>query len=309
MNDIATSTAPAPPDPAPRVDAQALLRLQRRQATADAPWLHREVARRMATRLDLLKLQPQRVVDWWSHGGGGQTHLLDHYAKARHVVVEPAAWLDVSKARSARPWWRALTLGRTIETLPDSTEIAPAELLWSNMMLHWQADLRALLAAWHRTLEVEGMLMFSCLGPDTLATLRQLYRRQGWGEAASAFVDMHDLGDALIEAGFTDPVMDMELITLTWDSPAALLAELRAVGGNTAPSRWAGLRTPRWRAQLEATIAQELGDGDGRVKLGFEIVYGHAIRGIARAPVKSSTEISLQTVREMTRKRSPRATP
>ncbi len=292
-----------------RLDLPALRRVQHRQAKADAPWLHREVATRMAARLDLLKLAPTRVIDWWSHAGAGKVDLMKHYPKARHVAVEPAAVLAVAPAAAARPWWRSFTRSDGVEALADDQPMAPGELLWSNMMLHWCADLRPLLTAWHAALQVEGMLMFSCLGPDTLAGLRRLYQRQGWGVPASNFIDMHDLGDALVGAGFGDPVMDMEMITLTWDNPAAMLAELRGLGSNTAPSRTAGLRTPRWRTSLEQAIDDQLRGPDGRVRLGFEIVYGHAIRAVARAPVKASTEISLQAMREMTAKRSRGTTP
>jgi malonyl-CoA O-methyltransferase len=307
---LADTPAPVPP---PRIDAAALARQQRRLATSAAPWLHEEIARRMAERLDILKLQPSRVIDWWSQAGAGSTLLQTHYPRADHLAIEPAVLLAARDAMSAAPWWRQIGKllpgrpGRSVAT--DTQAPAPGQLLWSNMMLHWCADLRSLLARWHGALEVEGMLMFSCFGPDTLASLRRVYRGQGWGEAASGFIDMHDLGDALIGAGFMDPVMDMELLTLTWDSPQALITELHTLGGNTAPQRFGGLRTPRWRDQLDSTLTEQLRGPDGRLRLEIEIVYGHAVRGVTRAPVKANTEISLQTMREMTRKRSGGATP
>jgi malonyl-CoA O-methyltransferase len=304
--DDAAAADTAPP---PRIALPALRRVQRRLAAAEAPWLHREVATRMGARLDLLKLAPTRVIDWWSHTGAGKAELTKHYPKARHVPVEPAVVLAGLPAAASRPWWRSFTRSDAVEALADDQPVAAGELLWSNMMLHWCADLRPLLSAWHAALQVDGMLMFSCLGPDTLAGLRRLYLRQGWGVPASNFVDMHDLGDALVGAGFGDPVMDMEMITLTWDSPAALLAELRGLGSNTAPARATGLHTPRWQTRLEAAITEQLAGPDGRVRLSFEIIYGHAIRAVARAPVKASTEISLQSMREMTAKRSRGTTP
>jgi len=106
-----------------------------------------------------------------------------------------------------------------------------------------------------------------------------------------------------VQAGFADPVMDMELLTLTWDSPQALLAELRGLGGNTAPQRRAGLRTPRWQRRLEEQLSHTLKRSDGRLHLSFEIVYGHAFRPAPRIPVQAQTEISLQAMREMTRRR------
>ena len=126
-----------------------------------------------------------------------------------------------------------------------------AELLWANMMLQWVADPPSAFARWHRALVVDGFVMFSCVGPDTLRELREVYAELGLGPATPAFVDMHDLGDMLVHAGFADPVMDMERLTLTWDTPAALLAELRSLGRNTHAARHAGLRTPRWKSALQ----------------------------------------------------------
>jgi malonyl-CoA O-methyltransferase len=185
-----------------------------------------------------------------------------------------------------------------------------AELLWANMMLHWVDDLElpTLLSRWHASLGVDGFLMFACFGPDTLRSLQALYTAAGWGAAASPQRDMHDLGDALVHAGFADPVMDMEPLTLTWDSPEALLAELRTLGRNTAPQRQAGLRTPRWHAALRDRLNDSLRGPDGRLHLRFEIVYGHAFRPVARARVAAQTEISLDAMREMTRRRNPGAT-
>ncbi|MCC7100000.1 MAG: biotin synthase, partial [Rubrivivax sp.] len=161
-----------------------------------------------------------------------------------------------------------------------------AQLVWSNMLLQAIADPRPLLARWHEALAVEGFLMFATLGPGSLPELRAIYRAERWGEPMQAFVDMHDLGDMLVFAGFADPVMDQEILTLTWPDVPALLAELRALGANLSPRRHQGLRTPRWRERLQqalATTAQ-----DGRPRLSFELVYGHAFKAAPRAPVQLS---------------------
>ena len=111
---------------------------------------------------------------------------------------------------------------------------------------------------------------------------------------------MHDLGDMLVQAGFADPVMDQETLTLTWENPRALLAELRSLGGNASPTRWPGLRTPRWRERLHAAL-QSLAGLDGRLRLSFEIVYGHAFKAPPRAPLSSGTAVSLEDMRAMVR--------
>jgi len=282
------------------IDRAALERWQRRVALrAEAPWLHGEVARRMAERLALVKLQPAVVIDWWSHGGGSAALLRNAYPRARVQAVEPAA--GHGAVAPPAPWWsarrwRAAAPSLDAAALPE----AGAQLVWANMMLHAVADPVAEMAAWQRALAVDGFLMFSTLGPDTLKTLREVYGDAGWGSPHAPFVDMHDLGDMLVGAGFAEPVMDQERLTLTWATPAALLDELRGLGANADPARRAGLRTPRWRARLEAALAARA-THDGRIALEFEIVYGHAFKPAPRLRVQGETRVGVDELQRMAR--------
>jgi malonyl-CoA O-methyltransferase len=111
---------------------------------------------------------------------------------------------------------------------------------------------------------------------------------------------MHDFGDMLVHAGFADPVMDQETLTLRWSSPRALLTELRAMGGNTAPDRAPGLRTPRWRDRLEREL-ESLAAPDGTLGLSFEVAYGHAFKAAPRLRAGEATTVSLDDMRAMVR--------
>jgi malonyl-CoA O-methyltransferase len=111
---------------------------------------------------------------------------------------------------------------------------------------------------------------------------------------------MHDLGDMLVAAGFADPVMDQERLSLTWATPEALLGELRTLGGNADPARFAGLRTPRWRARLLDALRERAG-ADGRITLEFELVYGHAFNPPPRAKLTGETHVPLDDLRAMVR--------
>ncbi len=277
---------------------------QRRRADAPQPWLHGEIARRMADRLGLIRQSPAEVLDWWPERAASEDALRSACPQARlwQVDAGDAGCIVHLAPKADRPWWRSL-----IDKVagPDAAQVVPVDLLWANMMLQWADPLPALLAQWHRAIRVDGYLMFSCFGPDTLRELRPIYRVAGWGEPASPFIDMHDLGDELVKAGFADPVMDMETLKLTWADAAALLTELRGLGINTHPRRHAGLRTPRWRERLETILTEQLAGPDGRLTLTFEIVYGHAFRAVTRAKVGPETAISLDAMREMTRRRNP----
>ena len=294
----------SPDHRARRLDPIAVTAALRRMARApQAPWLHAEVARRMAEKLALIRLQPERVVDWWSALGAGAALLEQAYPKARQLRVEPdARWVERSRAPARRPWWTAARWsGGEAQVACEGDEIVSgAGLVWANMMLHAVVDPVALIGRWHALLRVDGFVMFSCLGPGTLRELRTVYQRLGWPAPTPGFVDMHDLGDMLVHAGFADPVMDQETLTLRWNSPGALLAELRTLGGNTAPDRAPGLRTPRWRARLEREL-EALAAPDGTIGLSFEVAYGHAFKAAPRLRAGEATTVSLDDMRAMVR--------
>jgi malonyl-CoA O-methyltransferase len=295
-----------------RLDAAAVAMALRRLARAPqaAPWLHGEIARRMAQRLEIVKLQPELVIDWWSSLGASADVLRQAYPKAQHVAVEPdAAWARRTPANAgAQRWWSparwVARLGDQAPTPLTAADALPggAQLVWANMMLHAIVDPPSLLQRWHSLLRVDGFVMFSCLGPGTLAELRALYARLAWPAPTPGFVDMHDLGDMLVHAGFADPVMDQETLTLLYDSPEALLAELRLLGGNAAPDRFAGLRTPRWRTRLLRELEASRGP-DGKLALSFEVAYGHAFKAAPRVRPGEATSIPLDDMKAMVRSR------
>jgi len=285
----------------PTLDPLAVARWQRTAPLA-SPWLHEEVASRMLDRLQWIKLQPQAWAHWGALRGGLQNHkkLVKKYPKSVCFVAEA----QLNKARAAIkniafPWWHPVGwFGKAprFEAPPP----ASVDMLWANMALHEAADPQALLAEWHNALTVGGFLMFSCLGPDTAVELREIYRQLGWPPAGHDLTDMHDWGDMLVQAGFAEPVMDMERITLTFETPARLLQELRELGRNFHPARFAGLRGRRWRASLERELAKHLSAGpDGRLSLTFEVIYGHALKAQPKVKVSALSAVSVRDMRSM----------
>lgn len=283
----------------PALDAPALAHVLNRLARApQAPWLHREVAQRMAERLPLMRQPPARWLDWWAHLGGGASAVRQAYPRAQRVAVEPIEALAARSRSAPAPWWSPRRWSPTGDPVLLASQVGEgaAEMVWANMMLHASEDIAATLEAWRRALAVDGFVMFSTFGPATLHELRTLYGERGFGVPHALFADMHDVGDALVGAGFADPVMDQEMLTLTWSTPRAALQELRALGGNLHPQRHRGLRTPRWRERLLQMLEQRA-DADGRIALSFEIVYGHAFRPRPRARVAATSTVSLADLR------------
>ncbi len=276
------------------------------ERAAAAPWLHQEAARRMGERLPLIRRPPHRVIDAWAHAGGSSDALRAALPQAQVERWGPRP--PVGGPAAANPaWWRRWLPGLVS---PQAGEFeatgAPADMVWANMQLHHETDPLPLLGRWFDQLAVGGFLMFSTLGPGSLGSLRQLYQAQGWGAPMAELVDMHDIGDMLVEAGFADPVMDQEVIRLTWSKAEDALLELRSLGSNIEPAREPGLRTPRWRQRLlkglesVATLS-----GTGRIQLEFELVYGHAFKPEPRYLVAPETHIAWDDLRNSLKRPRP----
>ena len=293
----------SPAERPPTIDPVAAARWHA-AAPAVSPWLHEEVARRMEERLQWIRQAPTSWCHWDAVRGGLQAHALvsARYPQARCHVYETAAHCaQVARQALAKPWWSP---GRWSPARPQwgLPEDGGVQMLWANMALHTAADPQALMAQWHRTLAVDGYLMFSCLGPDTLRELHAVYAALGWPPAGHAFTDMHDWGDMLVHTGFAEPVMDMERITLTFASAERLVQELRELGCNLHPDRFPSLRGSRWRDKLYAALKERLAtESGGQLALTFEIIYGHAVKPVPRVRMGTSSAVSLQDMRTLLR--------
>jgi malonyl-CoA O-methyltransferase len=227
----------------------------------------------MGARLDLVKIAPQRVADIGCATGDGIRDLQQRYGKALPLALDYALpmlqavrWRTPRLQRLARRGPRLVNAD--VRALPLAAN--SLGLVWSNLMLHWLDDPLPALRELHRVLEVGGLLSFATLGPDTLKELRAAAARVGAGDTVKRFLDMHDLGDMLVAAGFGDPVMDMEMVTLTYRTPRAFLADQRHLG-----VRDALLGRQGWRDRRRLLNAWPR-DAEGRLPASFEIVYGHA---------------------------------
>jgi malonyl-CoA O-methyltransferase len=163
-----------------------------------------------------------------------------------------------------------------IEQLPFAAD--HFDLLWSNLALQWVGDLEASLRGLHRVLKPGGLLMFSTFGPDTLKELREAFAGLDTHAHVNRFVDMHDIGDMLVHAGYSHPVMEMERLTLTYAELKSLLRELKAIGAHTVlGDRRVGLMGRHEWQRLSQNY--ERFRRDGRLPATYEVIYGHAWAG------------------------------
>ncbi len=257
-------------------------RFARAAATyADASRLEAEVGARMLERLEYIKLAPKRVLDAGCGPAREADALAERYSQASIVLLD-AALPMLRVARRPSGLLRRLFPARArpavcgeLERMPIAT--ASIGFAWSNMALHWATDPLAAIGELHRVLEPEGLLLFSTLGPDTLKELRAA----AGAARVHPFADMHDVGDVLVRAGFADPVMDAERLTLSYRGATEFLADLRASGQTCAlAARARGLAGRRFLADLRAAL-----DGtrrSGKLEVTFEVVYGHAWKALPR---------------------------
>lgn len=248
--------------------------LARAAATFDqAAALHQEVGHRLLERLQLIKLEPRWVLDLGCATGLVTAGLFKRYRKARIIGLEqsPAMLL---RARRQAPWLRRLAVVcGTASALPLAA--ASVDLVFSNLSLQHYAALDPVFAECWRVLAPGGLLLFSIPGPDTLRELRESWAGLDRYVHVHAFIDMHDIGDALVRTQFADPVMDAEHFTLTYSALVRLVRDLRQLGaGNAAAGRPRGL-TGRRRYQALVATYEHL-RRDGLLPATVEVAYGHA---------------------------------
>lgn len=267
-------------------------RFDRAAATyADAAVVQREVGNRLLERFDIMRIAPTFVLDVGCGPGTHTAALAGRFPDASVIAIDQSSAM-VARATPAVPkqgWLARLTgsnskagKGETRGLVADMSALPlprdHADVLWSNFALQWANDLPALFAEWNRVLKVGGVMMFTAPGPDTLIELRRAISRdeKEADKHVHRFTDLHDLGDMLVHAGFADPVMDMEVITLEYATTDALWRDLKAQGASNAmQTRSRGLMTPRKLCAIEAALDSGR-RGGGPIRISVEVIYGHA---------------------------------
>ncbi|MCF6253977.1 MAG: malonyl-ACP O-methyltransferase BioC [Thiomicrorhabdus sp.] len=264
----------------------------------EAAVLQKVIAERIDERLSLTTIEAQTILDIGAGTGFLTEKLIARYPHANILAIDLSlSMLQQAQPRLKQPRFPQLgktlnhTLNKTFaQTLTQKTAATAinadayqlpfanqsVDMITSNLMLQWCDDLDAVFEEFRRVLRPEGLLMFTTFGPDTLKELRQAWQvADPEQEHVNQFIDMHDIGDALIRAGFGQPVMDVELFTLTYDQPIKVLKDLKAIGATHAnKNRGQGLMgKTRFQTMLNAYEAERQ---DNKIPATYEVVHGHA---------------------------------
>lgn len=296
--------------PIPWHTATVRTRFDRASATyADVAVVQREVGNRLLERFDVMRVAPRTILDIGCGPGTHTAALAARFADASVIAVDQSPAMVARAAPPERgllariPGLANLRKRPSVRGLVADMAALPlprehADVLWSNFALQWANDLPALFAEWNRVLKVGGVMMFTAPGPDTLQQLRNALTRAGEppDERVQRFTDLHDLGDMLVHAGFADPVMDMEVITLEYSNAAALWRDLKAQGAsNSMQNRPRGLLTPRRLRSIEAELEAGRIDG-GPIRIGVEVIYGHAWKVAPKKTAEGHGIVRLESI-------------
>ncbi len=253
--------------------------------------LQKQVREEMLKRLDLVKINPHSILDAGCGTGLGSHALQKRFLKADIVSLDFALPM-LQKTRKTKPYLgliehiKNLVSGRSPKLLCADIEALPisntsVDFLWSNLAIQWCNDLDMALQEFYRVLQPEGLLMFSTFGPDTLKELRAATSSPHGNTSVSRFLDMHDIGDAMVRTGFSAPVLDVEVFTLTYDNARSVMRDLKSIGAHNAThGRARGLLGRDFLKNLEANY--EAFRHNGKLPATFEVVYGHAWRGASQ---------------------------
>jgi malonyl-CoA O-methyltransferase len=263
--------------------------------------LHTEVRTNLLQRLEWMAVSPGVVVDAGAGTGHASRALIRRYPKARVIAVDSSPRMLHAAGRQQGWLRRFARLCADAECLPLAD--GSVDLIVSNLMLQWcNPDL--VFAEFRRVLAPHGLLSFTTLGPDTLRELRSAWRAVDSHTHVNQFIDMHDIGDALVRAGFAAPVLDVERYTLTYLDVRRVAADLKATGARNATVGRARGLTGRGRFAMLQT-AYEAFRQNGRLPATYEVVFGHAWApdSAARRGGQDGSSVSLEEIKRQLRSR------
>ncbi|WP_363799592.1 malonyl-ACP O-methyltransferase BioC [Lysobacter firmicutimachus] len=261
----------------------------------DAAALQREVGARLSETLDYLDDRvPEVVVDVGCGPGHLTAAMQQRWPRAQVIGLDLALpMLREARGHAGSGSWRPRLLGgprRPDLVCADARALplrdASVDVLFSNLCLQWVEDLPAVFAGFRRVLKPGGLLLVSTFGPDTLFELRGAFAEADSAPHVSLFPSIAQFGDALIAAGFKNPVLDRDEFVLGHPDLGHLMRELRTLGATNAMSDRRRSLTGRARFARAAQAYEALRGGDGRLPATWEVIYAHAWGPAPGAPIR-----------------------
>lgn len=257
--------------------------------------LQHEVEKRLMESLDYFALrtgsdgtEPGVVLDVGCGPAHAAAAMHKRWPKARVIALDLAMPM-LREAKKQAGWWKPFSrVCADLRALPIAD--GSVDVLFSNLSLQWVDDLPAAFANFRRVMKPGGLLVCSTFGPETLQELRDAFAQGDAAPHVSPFPPIAQFGDALVVAGFRDPVLDRDRFTLTYDDLPNLMRELRAMGATNALHRRRHTLTGRARFSAAAAAYEPLRRDDGKLPSTWEVLYAHAWAPPPGAPIRGQGE-------------------
>ena len=272
--------------------------------------LQREIESRLLERIEFRRHEPEAILDLGCGTGSASRTLAAQFPQSGVIALDWAPAMLKNAGKMPGP--ESVHLPGLNRVCADMHSLPLAarsvDMVFSNLALQWSYDLPAVFREFRRIMNADAMLVFTCFGPDTLHELKQSWRAVDDLPHVNDYPDMHDIGDELLAAGFREPVMDAERLTLEYPDVMSLMRELKGIGAhNVASERLNGL-TGKSRLESMLQAYEQFRRGD-RYPASYEIIYGTAFAPRDGQPVKTSegdvATFSIEALRAQTAKRKP----
>lgn len=262
--------------------------------------LQASVADELVGRLDAFEFRPGTVLDLGAGSGRATALLKRKYRQAQVIALDLAPGMLAEARRHQRLFQRFHRVCADVNRLPFAD--ASVDVIFSSLMLQW-CNLDSAFSEIRRVLKPDGFVAFSTFGPDTLMELRAAWAAVDEHHHVHRFMDMHDVGDALVRSGLMEPVLDVERVQLTYTEVTGLMRDLKAIGAhNLSAARARGLtgksRLQKMRAAYEAFRV------DGRLPATYEVVYGAAWGAAGRRGARTVDGEIVISPKDITRRRA-----
>ena len=270
--------------------------------------LQREIESRLLERIEFQRHEPAVILDLGCGTGSASRTLAKQFPQAGVIALDwaPAMLEQAGVGLEGKPLGGLSRLCADMHALPLAAR--STDLIFSSLALQWSYDIPAVFREFRRIMKADAMLIFTCFGPDTLHELKQAWRAVDDFPHVNDYPDMHDIGDELLAAGFREPVMDAERLTLEYPDVMSLMRELKGIGAhNVASKRLHGLTgKTRLKTMLQAYEPFRRGD---RYPASYEIIYGTAFAPAEGQPVKTAqgdvATFSIDALRSRSRSQNP----
>ncbi|AGF47189.1 biotin synthesis protein BioC [Candidatus Kinetoplastibacterium desouzaii TCC079E] len=272
--------------PLPINQQHVIKQFSRRHNLAKAQFLYANIATKMIDNLKFVHINPETILDVGCGSGDNSDLLKSLYKKSYYIGLDNCETLlqeSKKKLKKYHCFFNKLLNKKNIPKFIQSDmassglETEYFDLIWSNLALHWHPQPQKVFLEWYRLLKNNGLLMFSCFGPNTIKEVRLALQDANLETKTLEFIDMHDYGDMLVEYGFTNPVMNQETLNIFYKTPQELIKDIYCIGGNPSLGRKSNLTSKEWLKKLYDALEKQKNEFNN-LKLTIEIIYGHAWR-------------------------------